>query len=169
MSRKKYYGSVEKKDKMFYVKRIFTGSAIIYTVVVLFLGIVISATNNGENEGAVFYSDLIFLYPLSLLISAANAVFSNTKINFWLRLVLHVSMVFGGFSLYLLTVKQYEINSIVVLTPVFAVIYALIMAVVLVLRHIKNKNEKEDSEYVGVYKGTKASAANAKDNNKNNV
>ena len=119
---------------------------------VLFLAIVISLMNTGKDEGGVlFYRDLICLYPLSLLIASANCILSNKKINFWLRLLIHVVLVIGGFGLYLLTVKQYDINSIVTLTPFFIIIYAVIMLGVLVVHSIKSKKERDNSEYYAVY------------------
>ena len=156
MSRKKYYGTKEadseKKDFFYYSKTIFNGSCVIYTVVVLFLAAVISLMNTGEDEGGVlFFRDLICLYPLSLLIASANCLLSNKKINFWLRLLVHIVLVIGGFGLYLLTVKQYDINSIVTLTPFFMIIYAVIMLAVLVIHNIKNQKERDNSEYYAVY------------------
>ena len=97
--------------------------------------------------------------------TCANALFANKNINIWVRLLSHAAIVFGGFALYLVIVKQYAVNSIVALTPAFAVVYALIMTVVLILRNIKNKNERDDSEYTAVY----ANITEAQKNKKTNI
>ena len=169
MSRKRYYGSAdefaEKKDAVYYLKHVFIGSCVVYTVFVLFLSVIITMINTGENEGVVFFRDIAFLYPLSLVIACANALFANKNINIWVRLLSHAAIVFGGFALYLVIVKQYAVNSIVALTPAFAVVYALIMTVVLILRNIKNKNERDDSEYTAVY----ANITEAQKNKKTNI
>ena len=160
MSKRRYYGDTvadgtERKGFGYYAKRLLTSSCVIYTIAVMFLAMVISLTNTGEDEGVVFFFDLVMLYPLSFLIACANMFFANKKYNFWLRLFSHALIIFTGFALYLLTVKQYEINSIGMLTPAFVVIYAVIMAVVLVLRNMKRRNEKDNEEYTDVYANVK--------------
>ena len=161
-----------KKDFFYYTKKILSGSCVIYTVMVLFLSIVISLMNTGADEGGVlFYRDLVCLYPLSLLISSANCLLSNRKLNFYLRLVLHVVLVIGGFALYLLTVKQYDINSIVTLTPFFVIIYAVVMLCVWSIYGIRKRKDRDNGEYYAVYdKVTQAQKARqsikVKENNK---
>lgn len=165
MSKRRYYGDTtanENKGFLACATKMLLSSCVIYTVIVLFIALVISAMNTGEDEGAVFFVDLVFLYPFSLVIAGANMIFANKKLNFWLRLFSHVAIIFAGFALYLTLVKQYEINSLVVLTPVFAVVYAFVMIVVLALRNIKKKQERDNVEYSDVYAKVK-SAQNSRE------
>lgn len=158
MSVKRYCDDVNSESSfngsagfLYNAKKLFLNACVIYTVIVIFLAVVISAMNSGKDEGVVFFIDLICLYPLSVLISGANMIFANKKLNIWIRLILHVSIIFAGFAVYMGAIKQYEINSLVMLTPVFAVVYALIMCVVLILRSMKKKQERDNIEYSDVY------------------
>jgi len=162
MSEKRYHGSKdstapksEGNGFWWYTKKLLLNACVIYTVIVLFLAVIISALSTGADEGAVFYSDLILIYPLSFLIACANMFFANERFNFWLRLISHMLIIFAGFSLYMLTVKQYEINSIVMLTPVFVFVYALVMTVMLVARNIRKAHERDNAEYTDVYANVK--------------
>lgn len=163
MSKRKYYGETatnqnsSEKGVGYCLWCLFKSSCVIYTVAVLLLALLVSAIATGEDEGIVFFFDLVMLYPLAFVIACANMLlFKNKTMNFWARFALHALIVLSSAVIYLLTVKQYEMNSIVTLMPAFIVMYVIFMAVVLWLRHLKKKHEKENADYADVYANVKS-------------
>lgn len=163
MSKRKYYGDPavnnnnSEKGVGYCLWCLFKNSCVIYTTAVLLLALLISAVATGEDEGIVFFFDLVMLYPLAFVIACANMLlFKNKTMNFWARFALHALIILSATAVYLLTVKQYEMNSIVTLMPAFIVMYAIFMAVVLWIRHLKKKHEKENGDYSDVYANVKS-------------
>ena len=109
-------------------------------------------TMNSESTQYVIYPlDILALFPFALVVGCANRVLFSKKMQLWSRVLLHALLVLGAFTLYLVTIKNFDTSAIAKIAVVLIVVYVVIMAALLTVIAIKSKKESENEEYTNVY------------------
>lgn len=98
-------------------------------------------------------TNLFLLFLFSIVFALANLILKSKKMNIVLRVALHfITMVAGFFVIFVyLPGNLQKGSSAFVLTVVFTVLYALVTAVILTVRHFIKKRKTDKQEYSSVY------------------
>ena len=133
------------------LKEIFHSGCAIFTFVVFgfyIMGDILSSTTKVLELKTLF---LLFLF--SLWFALSNRIFTAKKMNVILRTVFHfLSTIIGFFVIFIyLPGNIKNSSSAFVLTLGFAVIYVVIAAIILTVRHFSLKKRNSEEKYDSVY------------------
>ena len=137
-----------------YAKHIALWSCVYYTtttfVIMLFYLIL-----NKDLSGGLQAVALVCALPFSVCFAAANTLYRHSKLQKWLRVLLHYTLTVGGafICLYLPNKDpQQSSSTALVLFVVFTVLYVLIMGSVLAVYARIHRVQRDEAHYESVYK-----------------
>lgn len=123
---------------------IFFHSCAYFTVIVMFMLIVqaISESDAG-NPQYIDPSRFLMFYPLSLSVAIANSLLKLKALKTAIKLLLHFAITSAAFYLFLCA--PIKANASILL--VFAVIYAIIASIILIIKKIISKKRSAPTTY----------------------
>lgn len=120
-------------------------ACLIFTVITLALtGIATTITNFAPQ-----FEALIALFIYSVVLAALNRILYLRSLHIGLRLVLHCTGIVASFlAIFLLVLSDSShTRGALIISAVIAVLYFIIAAIVLAVKHALKRNENEKKEY----------------------
>lgn len=124
---------------------ILTPACIIFTVITLALtGLATTLTSFAPQ-----FEALVALFIYSVVLAALNRILYIRSLHIALRLVLHCAGVLASFLVIFLLVLSdaSHTRGALIISAVIAVLYFIVAAIVLAIKHALKRNENEKKEY----------------------
>ena len=130
------------------LKRIFVNSCITYTVIVLFLCLILLLISEDLGK-AVSPQSFLLVFPFSVCIAIANDIDKNAKFAQFYKSLIHTVLTIGSFFcfLYFPAFQDAKDSNFFVVLLVFSVAYFMVYGLTLLFRHRINKEFRQDAEY----------------------
>lgn len=130
------------------IKRIFRSSCIIYTVIALFLCLILMMISEDLSK-AISPKNFLLIFPFSVCLATANLLDKSSRLAQFYKSLLHAGITLGGFFLflYLPAFRGTSDSNFFVVLLVFVVCYALIYGLTLLFRYRIRKEFGEETEY----------------------
>ena len=140
------------------VKAILRATCAAYTVIVLFLCLVLLFTSDNADR-TVSPLNFLLVLPFSLVFSVANYVDRETKLHPLPKSLLHFLLTVGGFFcfLYLPAFPNQGESSSLVVFGVFTLLYLIVYGLVLLFRFRLRKELRLESDYTPQFQGEEGS------------
>ena len=135
------------------LKKLLTDTAIIYTVIVVFLCILLIFLSEGASR-AISPLNFLLVLPFSLFFASANYIEKHTRLNAFLKFVIHAVFTVGGFFcfLYLPAFSDNSQSGSFVVFIVFAALYLAVYGVIQLFRRRWRKELSAESAYKPQFK-----------------
>ena len=151
-NKKKTQATAEPKPN--YIGKVLTSACKYYTVTT-FLLIFLFWLISDDITRAMHPVALMLILPFSVLFATANTMFRESRLDGWVKVILHYAITMSALMLCLyLPNKAADArpSGAFALLLVLSVIYAIVMGVVLYLRARVFRIERDEKEYTSVYK-----------------
>lgn len=137
-----------------YVKPTLIHACVYFTVTSFILLLVYQILSKDTTYGLQPLA-MVMIFPFSLLFAIANIQFAHAKLTMAARVLIHYALTVGGAFVCLYLPNKSNGSTAAqgfILFLTFSVLYAVVMAVFLVIRARAKRVTRDESEYKNVYK-----------------
>ncbi len=131
------------------VKYIFSRSCIYFTVVTLVI-LIAQVFSTGQNGRTVEPIRLLLNYPFTLALACADCIFKARSLGTGAKVAIHYAITISSFYIFVCLLAKNQANPIVIIMLI-SVIYFIISAPILIVRHSIKKKKKKEVPYQSVY------------------
>ena len=132
------------------IKSIFSNTCIIFSLTVLLvLGAWAAISSQKVASTSLLFSQALGVFAFSFLLSCINKILKIRALKFFVRVLIHFAGFMLIFYLFFIRISNYAENSsgTFLIMLLVGIIYAVIAAVALIVRHLSAKKKQDNEKY----------------------
>ena len=129
------------------IKKALTSTCIYFTVITACYILILQIANISEGAAAVEATRVLLYFLASVLLAIANAIYSYTKLNSVVRVIIHyIICTFAFYTCFLLPVNMRD-SFIITGIVIFTIFYSAIMGAIAIFKSRLKKNRERNEVY----------------------